>query len=104
MLESQSRDTYENAVYCAGMLRPKPGERWLLVTSAFHMPRAVGVFRKAGFDVTAYPVDYQTTGTIELASLSDRLPSGLIGVDVVVREWAGLIAYWATGRMDELMP
>ncbi len=60
-LETRSRNTHENAAYTrelvarAGM----PGGRWLLVTSAFHMPRAVGSYRAAGFDLVAYPIDYR---------------------------------------------
>jgi uncharacterized SAM-binding protein YcdF (DUF218 family) len=57
MLERQSRNTYENAVFSRAMVMPKPGERWLLVTSAYHMPRSVGLFRKAGFPIEPYPVD-----------------------------------------------
>ena len=44
------------------LLNPKPGERWLLVTSSWHMPRAVGVFRKAGFQIEPYPVDWISMG------------------------------------------
>ena len=61
-LEDRSRNTIENAVYSKALAQPKPGERWLLVTSALHMPRAMGAFRQAGFAVEAYPVDYQTNG------------------------------------------
>ncbi len=62
ILEGKSRDTFENAQFTKGMVKPAPGETWLLVTSAFHMPRSMGLFRKAGFDVTPWPVDYRTTG------------------------------------------
>ncbi len=57
VIENDSRNTYENATLTKAILRPTPQDRWLLVTSAFHMPRSVGVFRKAGFDVIPYPVD-----------------------------------------------
>jgi uncharacterized SAM-binding protein YcdF (DUF218 family) len=60
VLESGSRTTYENAVMVRRLVAPKPGERWLLVTSAFHMPRSIGAFRNAGFAVEAYPVDWRT--------------------------------------------
>src|SRR4051812_25996313 len=59
-LEDKSRDTLENARFTKEMVKPKPGERWLLVTSAHHMPRSVGLFRSEGFPVEAYPVDYRT--------------------------------------------
>ena len=59
-IEPLSRNTFENAQFAHALVEPKPGQRWILVTSASHMPRAVGSFRKAGFDVTPYPVDYFT--------------------------------------------
>ncbi len=62
LYEDKSRNTFENAVFTRDLVQPKPGERWLLVTSAMHMPRSVGIFRKAGFPVIAYPVDYRTSG------------------------------------------
>src|SRR5262249_4377809 len=62
LLEDRSRNTVENAVFSKSIVNPQPGERWVLVTSAYHMPRAVGVFRKAGFAVEAFPVDYRTRG------------------------------------------
>ena len=49
VLERQSRNTYENAEFAKALAAPKPGERWILVTSAYHMPRSVGIFRKVGF-------------------------------------------------------
>ena len=58
LLEDKSRNTYENAVFTRDLVKPQPGERWLLVTSAYHMPRSVSLFRKAGFPVTAFPVDF----------------------------------------------
>src|SRR5262245_43563698 len=57
-VESRPRTTFEDALYSAALLKPKPIERWLLVTSAFHMPRAVGCFRAAGFQVQPYPVGF----------------------------------------------
>ncbi|HEY0352091.1 MAG TPA: YdcF family protein, partial [Enterovirga sp.] len=62
MVEGTSRDTWENAVNTRALVIPAPGERWLLVTSAWHMPRAIGCFRQVGFPVTAYPVDFRTRG------------------------------------------
>ena len=61
-MQSQSRTTFEDAFYSATLLKPKPSERWLLITSGMHMPRAVGCFRVAGFQVEAYPVEFTTRG------------------------------------------
>ena len=104
VLESESRTTAENATFTRQLVAPKPGERWLLVTSAFHMPRSIGAFRKAGFDVEAYPVDWRTRGWSDAFKPFDKLSAGLARVDVAIHEWTGLIAYWATGRSSELFP
>lgn len=104
ILEPKSRNTHENAIFTRQMVQTKPGETWLLVTSAFHMPRAIGCFRKAGFDVTAYPVDYRTTGLDELTRPFSSIPEGLRRVDFVVKEAIGLVAYYLSGRTDTLFP
>ncbi len=104
VLEGESRTTSENAIFTRRMVQPKPGELWLLVTSAFHMPRSIGAFRKAGFDVEAYPVDWRTRGWSDATSPFDRLSSGLARSDVAAHEWTGLIAYWLAGRSSELFP
>ncbi len=84
------------------MAAPKPGERWLLVTSAYHMPRAVGAFRKVGFEVEAYPVDYRTHGNLWIPF--DDAASGLRRTDTATREWVGLLVYWLTGKSSALFP
>jgi uncharacterized SAM-binding protein YcdF (DUF218 family) len=104
VLEDQSRTTDENAALVRKLVAPKPGERWLLVTSAFHMPRSIGAFRAAGFEVEAYPVDWRTRGWIDAAIPFDRLSAGLARTDVAVHEWIGLIAYWLAGRSSALFP
>jgi uncharacterized SAM-binding protein YcdF (DUF218 family) len=101
ILERQSRNTYENAVFSRAMVTPKPGERWLLVTSAYHMPRSVGLFRKAGFPVEPYPVDWRVTSVSDFETFSVQ---GLRRTDIAVREWVGLVAYWLRGRTDQLFP
>ncbi len=102
--EEQSRNTVENAVFSQLLAQPKPGERWLLVTSAFHMPRAVGTFRAAGFPVEAYPVDWRTRGPGDATALFPALPAGLAVTDIAVHEWIGLVVYRLTGRTAELFP
>ena len=104
VLEDKSRNTHENALFTHDLVKPKAGERWLLVTSAYHMPRSVGIFRKAGFDVTAYPVDFRTRDAGDAARVFDSIPDGLKRVDLASREYAGLLAYWLTGRSDSIWP
>ena len=103
-MEGRSRNTEENAVFSKALAAPKQGERWLLVTSAFHMPRSIGLFRKAGFAVEPYPVDWRVGGRSDLLAFSVLSVQGLDRVDTGVREWMGLAAYWATGKIDQLFP
>jgi uncharacterized SAM-binding protein YcdF (DUF218 family) len=104
IMDRRSRNTLENAEFSKALVAPKAGERWLLVTSAFHMPRSVGLFRKAGFVVEPYPVDWRVGGRGDLFAFSNIAVDGLGRTDLAVREWIGLIAYRATGKIDELLP
>jgi len=104
VLEDRSRTTAENATLTRELVKPQPGERWLLVTSAAHMPRSIGVFRRAGFSVEAYPVDFRTRGWIDAATPFASVSDGLARTDTAVHEWLGLIAYRLGGRSDELLP
>ncbi|SHL91967.1 Uncharacterized SAM-binding protein YcdF, DUF218 family [Bradyrhizobium lablabi] len=104
MMERSSRNTQENAEFSKALVAPKAGERWLLVTSAFHMPRSIGLFRKAGFAVEPYPVDWRVGGREDLVTFGNIAVDGLGRTDVAVREWLGLLAYRLTGKIDELLP
>ena len=104
LLESKARDTWENAVNVKALVDPKPGERWLLVTSAWHMPRSIGIFRRVGFTVEPWPVDYRTADAWDLLRLFDAPADGLKRFDTAMREWIGLLAYRLTGRTDALFP
>ncbi|MBI2962646.1 MAG: YdcF family protein [Deltaproteobacteria bacterium] len=102
-LDSASRNTFENAVFARRVAAPRAVERWLLVTSAMHMPRAVGCFRRIGWEVTPYPVDFQTTRGFALWSGFD-FSGGLVLLDAAAREWVGLVAYYVLGRTTEILP
>lgn len=104
VLEERSKNTWQNALQSREIAEPQPGETWLLVTSAWHMPRAMGTFRQAGFDVVPYPVDYRTMGSGDLARGFATQSDGLRRLDVAVREAIGLVAYRLTGRTDALFP
>ena len=102
LFEQTSRNTYENAVNSRQMLLPQPGSRWILVTSAAHMPRSMGSFEAAGWTgVIPYPVDY-TTGTDFGQLYSLRL--GFNSMRQTLHEIAGLVVYRLTGRSSELLP
>lgn len=104
IMERRSRNTYENAAFTKEMVAPKPGERWLLVTSAYHMPRSVGLFRKVGFAVEPYPVDWRVGGPSDMFSFTPVASEGLGRTDLALREWIGLLAYWLTGKTSEFFP
>jgi uncharacterized SAM-binding protein YcdF (DUF218 family) len=100
-LERASRNTMENASFTRAIANPKPSDHWLLVTSAYHMPRSVGLFRDAGFAVEAYPVDWLTSNR---PVWIDRPLEGLHRTDIACREWMGLIADWVLGKSAQLFP
>lgn len=102
ILERRSRTTWENATLSHEMVRPAPGARWLLVTPAWHMPRSIGAFRAAGWD-----------GIVAAPSLGERLrpfsvnasaAESLRLVDIMSREWFGLVAYRLLGRSPAVFP
>lgn len=103
MFEDQSRNTAESAILVRKLAQPRPGETWLLITSARHMPRAYGAFTKAGWHMRAYPVDFATDGTLRL-SVRFGFASGLGGLGGGLKEWMGLAYYYATGRIDRWFP
>ena len=103
ILERESRNTMENAAFAKALADPKSGDRWLLVTSAYHMPRSVGLFRASGFLLEPYPVDWQTPGTSRWF-WPDRPLNTLLRTDIAVREWMGLLADWILGKSAELFP
>ena len=84
-LEERSRNTCENAVESRGIAAPKPGELWLLVTSASHMPRAIACFRAAAFPIIAYPVDYRTLESDPWRP-SSSIAHGLEAADLAAHE------------------
>jgi uncharacterized SAM-binding protein YcdF (DUF218 family) len=105
VLEDRSRNTHENALFTRDLVQPKPGERWILVTSAWHMPRAMGCFRAVGWDLMAYPVDFRTEGhSSDYWRPFGSLAEALHLADLGIKEWIGLIAYRLAGYTAELLP
>lgn len=103
VFEDKSRNTRENAAFAAAAVHPKPGEKWLLVTAAFHMPRAIACFRKAGWNVYPAPADYMTDGNLS-SDLHFNFTSHLMQLNKAVHEYYGLLAYWAMGYIDTPWP
>jgi uncharacterized SAM-binding protein YcdF (DUF218 family) len=103
VLEHKARNTEENAEFTKSLLVDIKGPV-LLVTSAFHMPRSIGLFRKAGIEVLPWPTDYRTTGLEGLAVDVTNPLENLMTMTTAVREWVGLAVYHWTGKIDELFP
>ena len=90
-IDRLANTTFENAVNSAALAKPKPGEHWLIVTSALHMPRSIGAFRAVGFAVHAWPVH-------------DTDPDPRYAAECVRHELFGLFYYRLLGRTHELLP
>lgn len=103
VFEDRSRNTHENAIYTRDRLGDQIQSPILLITSAFHMPRSVGVFCNSGYTgLIPYPVDHLSTGQV-LTPRWDPI-SNFSDLSTGIREWIGLLAYYATGRIDRFLP
>jgi uncharacterized SAM-binding protein YcdF (DUF218 family) len=103
-IEPRPRTTSEDAFNAAALLKPKPSERWALVTSASHMPRAVGCFRVAGFQVVEpHSVEFTTSRSHPFAGYAPG-SAALSQLDMAAKEWIGLVAYRLMGKTDALFP
>jgi uncharacterized SAM-binding protein YcdF (DUF218 family) len=100
--EERAQNTYENASYSQLLVEPKVGETWVLVTSAFHMPRAVGVWRELGWEVIPYPVDYRVNP--ESISIGMEPAGSLRSLSMGLREWGSLLLYRFMGRTAAIFP
>ncbi|MGA7324750.1 MAG: YdcF family protein [Rhodomicrobium sp.] len=98
-LESMSRNTHENAVLTANLLRPTPGQNWILVTSAYHMQRAKGLFQAQGFRILPWPVDFKTKGTRDMWRFFPEPAEGLRRTDYSIKEWVGFLVSWLRGEI-----
>jgi len=103
VLEKNSRNTFENAKFTYEKFKPKKGQNWLLVTSAFHMPRAVGSFRKVGWSVIPYPVDFNIEGKKDL-ELGFNFIGGIGALNKGMHEWIGFFVYRLMERSESIFP
>lgn len=103
IFEDKSTTTVENATLSYQMIHPKPEDKWLLVTSANHMPRAVGDFRRAGWQVVPYPVDYKSSPIIPPYGTLN-IQENLQAWSLAMREWASLTRDYLVGKSPVLFP
>lgn len=104
ILENESRNTVENALMSKKAADIQADENWLLVTSAYHMPRSMGVFRNAGINVYAAPTDYKTLSSGSFGLSSSSPDDTMSRLSAAMREWIGLLAYYWTGKTNEIFP
>ena len=103
VIEKQSRNTFENALFSKRKVQPSDEETWILITSAFHMPRAVGTFRKVDWDVLPFPVDHHVKSEFDF-SPTFNLIGGIGPLSLAIHEWLGLLVYWLTGKSTTFFP
>ncbi len=103
VFERDARNTDDNARLSKALVKPREGETWILVTSARHMPRAVGVFRKHGWPVIPYPTDYLTMRTVGFG-VGFNVAGGIAALDGAAYEWFGLAYYRLSGKIDAWFP
>lgn len=103
IFEGSSKNTIENAWLTKNIIHPKPGENWVLMTSAFHMPRSVGLFKKAGWNIIPYPVDYHAPSTYE-PWFFIGLKNNLLTFHYAVHQFVAMFQNYIFGRSDELFP
>ncbi|AGY59239.1 YdcF family protein [Gloeobacter kilaueensis] len=98
LVETGSQNTFENAQQSSALLLPQAVRRILLVTSAYHMPRSVAIFRRAGFEVIPAATDFRSD-----AIVSDWLLTWLPTAEAMdnstlaLKEWVGLLVYRLRG-------
>ncbi len=97
--ENKSRNTWENAVFLKQLLKPARGEKWIVVTSAYHAFRSAAIFKKIGFEIHIYPANYQAVYVGHIALANDAAQQ-FKKTDLVLKEYIGIVAYWLMGRLD----
>jgi uncharacterized SAM-binding protein YcdF (DUF218 family) len=104
VIDDKSRNTEENAQFAKELAGQAPGQVWLLVTSAFHMPRSVGLFRAADFPAVPWPADYLASGAEGFRIKPDQPTENVAVFNLALREWTGLLGYKLTGKIADLVP
>jgi uncharacterized SAM-binding protein YcdF (DUF218 family) len=103
IIEDKARNTAENIHYSKMLVKPQPDENWVVITTAFHMPRSIGLFCKQNWPVIPYPVDHATNPET-LFKLNFNLADHVGSLTGASHEWVGLLAYFLTGKIDQILP
>jgi len=103
VFERESRNTYENAVNSKELVSPAADENWVLISSAFHMPRSIGIFCQLDWPMIPYPVDHYSRKD-DLYRVEFSFAENLGTLGTAIREWVGLTVYRFTGRTAQFLP
>jgi len=102
--EEKSRNTYENVLYTKEIVKPKAGENWVVATSAYHMPRSVGVFEQFGWRIIPYQCDPRTDGSLGFLSRLPNITGNFVMLNLALKEIIGSVVYYATGKSAFVFP
>lgn len=100
IIEGRARNTWENLNFTYALVKPRKSEKWIVVTGAYHMPRAMGVAGKLQWALIPWPAGYNAGP----ATISLQFTDNLAKLDTAGHEWMGLLAYWLIGRSNRLFP
>ena len=103
IFERESRNTYENAIFSKKIIKPRQNKNWVLITTSWHMPRSVGIFCKAEWPIIPYPVDHSTKKG-NLVRIDFDVLRNLNSLQIAIKEWLGLFAYYLSGKTTSLLP
>lgn len=97
IFEREARNTSENVIFTKKLVNPKKNEKWLLITTGWHMPRSVGIFCKSDWAVIPYPVDFRSQPE-KLFRIEWSFSGHLRNLSIGIKEWLGRFAYSITGK------
>ena len=103
IFESKSRNTFENILFSKKIINPKEFENWLLVTSSFHMSRAINVAEKLNWKFIPYPVDFRTSKKLISFKPGLSLLDNFNSFNLASHEVVGLISYYLLGRSSKIL-
>ena len=104
IFEINSRNTDENIRFSYNLLKPSSGSRWVIITSAYHMPRVQAVLKKLKWNAIPYPVDFRSEGQNGRRLFTMDSGESFAAIDLATKEYIGILSYYLTGKSAALWP